>query len=78
MKSLLFTDPNLVHKETDFNLLGWVNKKEGKLKDAIACLKTSILVNNLHNAANIHMTDIQDTINTIKMAVKLYMQGIRM
>lgn len=78
MEALIDKDPNLADKETDLNLLGWVYKQEGRLRNAMACFKDSLTVKESHNAAILHMREMDEIFEAVKMAVDLYMQGMRL
>ena len=78
MEALIDKDPNLAHKETDLNLLGWVYKQEGRLRNAMACFKDSLTVKESHNAAILHMREMDEIFEAVKVAVDLYIQGMRL
>ena len=58
MVKIIRTDYYLGHRETAFNLLGWVYKERGLVDQAVECFQNSVVIQPRHNAAFWHMLDI--------------------
>ena len=57
MGDIILYESNLNHKETDYNLMGWVFKQEGLAHEALECFKYSLKIFPEHNAAIWHLID---------------------
>ena len=55
---VLQTDPNLHHKTTALNLLGWIHKDMGRVDKAMECFNHSLVIQPEDNAAIRHIKDI--------------------
>ena len=51
-------DPNLGHKETGLNILGWIYRQEGAEDEAESFFKESLEIQSAYNAANLHMEEL--------------------
>ena len=51
-------DPNLGHKETGLNILGWIYRQEGAEDEAERFFKESLEIQSAYNAANLHMEEL--------------------
>ena len=51
-------DPNLGHKETGLNILGWIYRQEGDEDKAERCFRESLKIQPAYNAANLHMGEL--------------------
>lgn len=60
MESLVSRDNNLVHRETDLNLLGWMYKEMGHDERAIACFTASLVIKPENNVAYNHLTEMRN------------------
>ena len=57
---LVKNDFTFGHKETALNLLGWIFKQEGDVENAVICYQASLSMHNSHNAATLHLKDIEN------------------
>ena len=67
---LLSRDNTLVHRETDFNLLGWIYKEMGNDERAIECFAESLVIKPVDNVAYHHlneMTNLQRSFNNFHL-----------
>ena len=59
---LIETDKYLGHRETAWNLLGWINKERGRVDSAVECFRKSLTIQPTHNAAFWHLRDIENVL----------------
>ena len=57
LQNIINDDPNLGHKETGLNILGWIYRKEGNNDEAERCFRESLEIQPAYNAANLHLED---------------------
>ncbi|MES9905703.1 MAG: hypothetical protein ABW168_23910 [Sedimenticola sp.] len=58
MEKLIRTDDSLSHKETAYNLLGWICKRNGDVNRALWCFVKSLRLEPEYNAAKWHIGDL--------------------
>ena len=51
-------DPHLNHKDTAYNVLGWIHSQEGAFREAQRCWRLSLEIRPYHNAASRHFPDL--------------------
>lgn len=52
------TDHQLRHRETAYNILGWIYKERGDIDQAVKCFQESLAVKRTCNAAQLHLQSI--------------------
>ena len=58
LQNTINSDPNLGHKETGLNILGWIYRQEGDMDEAERCFLESLEIQSGYNAANLHMEEL--------------------
>ena len=58
LQDIIKDDPNLGHKETSLNILGWIFRQEGDEDEAERCFRKSLEIQSTYNAANLHMEEL--------------------
>ena len=58
LENIMQTDVNLGHKETGFNILGWIYRQEGNEAKASDCFHRSLQLQCAYNAAELHLSGV--------------------
>lgn len=58
LQNTINDDPNLGHKDTGLNILGWIYREEGDMEEAERCFRESLEKQSAYNAANLHMEEL--------------------
>ena len=64
LESILKREPILGHRETGYNLLGWIHFQEGWIRRGIEYFRMSWAIRPHHNAAKLHMLKYIRDINS--------------
>ncbi|KAL3847843.1 hypothetical protein ACJMK2_018734 [Sinanodonta woodiana] len=72
MIHVIRTEPNILHKDTTFNLLGYSFIQENQLTNAFRCFMQSLNIRPYHNAAKLYLGIIFNRIPTTEMRHKQY------
>ena len=58
LQNTINNDPNLGHKETGLNIMGWIYRQEGDEDEAERCFRESLALQETYNAAHLHMEEL--------------------